>query len=203
MDYKTKSDEYFSKPVIAIGGSAGSLREAVKIVEELPNDLNAVVFVAMHRAYDKDSQLEAILAKSSKLNVKTVQDGDHVDLASIHISNPGEVIGMDRNGKVTSQFDYKLEKRTKNIDELFASIAAAADGNTIGVVLSGCLQDGSEGLKKIKEMGGIALVQDPTEAEFSYMPDFAIKKNKDIDFVGSSEEIAKAIVWYAENPDLW
>jgi two-component system chemotaxis response regulator CheB len=48
----------------------------------------------------------------------------------------------------------------------------------IGIVLSGALDDGTAGLWTIKSRGGIAVVQDPEDAEVSSMPENALQAVK-------------------------
>lgn len=198
-----ENENYFKKPVIAIGGSAGSLTEAMKIARHLPHDLDAAVFFACHRPYDKESNLKQILANVSDLSIDLVHDGDQVSLATIHISDPGHSLGMDSDGKMSSLYDYSFASRNRNIDEMFISLSKAADGNTIGVMLSGNLSDGSCGLEKIKSMGGKVLVQDPETAQYPSMPKAAIERVPDVDLIGSIDEITRAIIWYVSHPEQW
>ena len=60
------------------------------------------------------------------------------------------------------------------------------------VVLSGSGADGSVGLRKIKEKGGLVIVQDPEEAEFDGMPRSAIATGA-VDFVASVADIPDLI----------
>jgi len=64
------------------------------------------------------------------------------------------------------------------IDPLFRSAAQVYGQRVIGVLLSGFLEDGVEGLKEIKRRGGLAIVQDPAEAGFPEMPQNALAKVK-------------------------
>jgi two-component system chemotaxis response regulator CheB len=56
------------------------------------------------------------------------------------------------------------------IDALFRSAALQYGPRVIGVVLSGLLSDGAAGLTAIKRCGGMALVQDPSDAIADEMP---------------------------------
>jgi two-component system, chemotaxis family, protein-glutamate methylesterase/glutaminase len=61
------------------------------------------------------------------------------------------------------------------IDPLFRSAALHYGPRVIGVVLSGLLSDGASGLNAIKRCGGLALVQDPTDAIADEMPRRALE----------------------------
>jgi hypothetical protein len=60
------------------------------------------------------------------------------------------------------------------IDPLFRSAARFYGRRTIGIVLSGMLDDGAAGLIAIKKAGGIAMVQDPNDALFPDTPSNAL-----------------------------
>jgi chemotaxis response regulator CheB len=80
-----------------------------------------------------------------------------------------------------------------SIDVLFRSAAAAFGRFSIGVVLSGILRDGTSGLWHIKQRGGVAIVQDPLEAEFPGMPRSAIEQVA-VDYVLPAAAIADKLL---------
>jgi len=173
---------------VAVGGSAGSLKSIVKFVRSFPKDIGATFFVILHRPSDKKSNLQSILDLNTDLNVNLVEGGDHLECATIYINRPSEVIKMNKDDEVKSYF--KFDPRTKSINELFSSLAENVKEKAIGVIFSGVLDDGSEGLKQIKKYGGKAIVQSPDEAPFKSMPISAIKST-DIDFIGKVEDIVE------------
>ena len=82
---------------------------------------------------------------------------------------------------------------TRNIDQLFISLARHYGARTIGVVLSGQLDDGTRGLAAIKKAGGIAMVQSPNEAAYPEMPRNAITYDGPVDLVAPISDLAAEI----------
>jgi two-component system chemotaxis response regulator CheB len=76
-----------------------------------------------------------------------------------------------------------------SIDTLFRSAAVAYDGRTIGVILTGMLDDGTAGMQVIKECGGTCIVQDPSEAEYPDMPQ-SVMRNVKVDYCTTLQRIA-------------
>jgi CheB methylesterase/CheR methyltransferase, all-alpha domain len=60
------------------------------------------------------------------------------------------------------------------IDHFFETLANTHGHHSIGVILSGTGADGSFGLRKIKEQGGLTIAQEPEEPQFDSMPHNAI-----------------------------
>ena len=89
---------------------------------------------------------------------------------------------------------------TRNIDQLFISLAQHCGARTIGVVLSGQLDDGARGLAAIKKAGGIAIVQNPDEAAYSDMPRNAIKYDGPVDLVAPIPDLASEIIRLTKTP---
>jgi len=98
----------------------------------------------------------------------------------------------------------KLIPRSNNkssnlsIDVLFSSLAETHKENVIGIVLSGSASDGTQGLKEIKQAGGITFAQDDS-AKFSSMPKSAIAEGV-VDFIFSPKEIARKLTWMSNHP---
>jgi two-component system chemotaxis response regulator CheB len=85
------------------------------------------------------------------------------------------------------------------VDPLFRTAASAYGKRVVGVVLSGALDDGTAGLIEIKEQGGVAIVQDPKEALFPYMPESAIK-HTEVDHILPVTDIARVLVDLSGEP---
>src|SRR5207253_1105196 len=95
--------------------------------------------------------------------------GDAIEPGRIHVAPPDHHLLLERGRVLLSRGPHHNRHRPA-IDPLFRSAAGAYGPRVIGVVLSGMRDDGAAGLAKIKERGGLAIVQDPDTAAFPDMP---------------------------------
>jgi two-component system chemotaxis response regulator CheB len=91
----------------------------------------------------------------------------------VYLAPPDYHLLVER-GSFALSVDERVQNARPSIDVLFESAADAYGEGVIGVILTGANQDGAAGLAKIKERGGVAIVQDPSGAERRTMPDAAI-----------------------------
>ena len=85
------------------------------------------------------------------------------------------------------------------VDPLFRTAARSRGPGVIGVILSGALDDGAHGLSAIVRGGGIAIVQDPDDAEVPSMPLAALRLTQ-VHAVAPASQIADAIVQFCHEP---
>jgi two-component system chemotaxis response regulator CheB len=177
--------------IVAIGASAGGLEPICALMRRLPADLPACVLVVLHRAPSVHSHLAGIIARNAHMSVLLAEEGAVLERGTCLIGSP------DRHLTVTPDLRVHLAHdsfyRAHNIDALFNSLARCAGARTIGVILSGALKDGALGLRAIRESGGVALVQSPSNATFPEMPQSAIAFDGPIDFIGSADALAEEI----------
>lgn len=178
--------------VVAIGASAGGVPAISRLLGQLPADLNASVIIALHRPADLASYLQAILERAAKLHVKLAEEGEALRSGDCYVAPPDQYLTLAPDERIHLLPDGF--HRRHNIDTPFSSLAHRAGDRTIGVVLSGALGDGTLGLKAIKEAGGVALVQRPSEADFPQMPENAIAYDGAIDLIAPIDVLAKEIV---------
>lgn len=184
--------------IIVIGASAGGVWSLWHLVQRLPADLPATVFIVVHVSAKYPSCLPHILQNYSKLPVVHAVDGAAIEPSRIYVAP------QDRHLLVKSDYMCVVLGPKENrfrpaIDPLFRTAAVAHNKRVVGVVLSGALSDGTAGLIEIKEQGGVAIVQDPKEALFSSMPESAIK-HVAVDYVLPAEDIARILVDLACEP---
>jgi two-component system, chemotaxis family, protein-glutamate methylesterase/glutaminase len=159
--------------VVVIGASAGGVEALISLVEALPADLPAAVFVVLHVAPSATSVLADILDRAGPLPAAQARDGDAIVAGRILVAPPDRHLVLMPTG-VLLDHGPKENGHRPGIDPLFRSAAALFGGRVIGVVLSGTRDDGAAGLGVIKAAGGVAMVQDPTDALYSSMPRAAI-----------------------------
>lgn len=186
-------------PIIAIGGSAGAIPAILALLSELPSGLAAVILIVVHRPPTAPSVLPDIISKKSPVFVHLAREDMALDRPLCLVAAP------DKHMVITPQLKIHLvpdgDYRANNIDLLFHSLARFAGTRTIGVILSGMLRDGVKGLREIKDAGGMALVQSPTEAMFRDMPQNAVLLDGSIDFVAPVATLAEEICRLVENHD--
>ncbi len=159
---------------ITIGASAGGFEPLREVVSELPADFPAPVFVVMHVPANHHSLLPDILSKTGPLSALHPADNTRIEPGIIYVAPPDHHLLID-NGSVVVKRGPKENGFRPSIDALFRSAAYSYGPGAIGVVLSGALHDGASGLWSIKRLGGIAIVQEPYEAEYPSMPRSALE----------------------------
>jgi two-component system chemotaxis response regulator CheB len=161
--YKMKRD------IIVIGASAGGLKLFRQILAGLPDDFNASIFIVWHMSPEGKSVLPELLASVTSIPVATAIDKERIMPRRIYIASQDCHMILESDVvRVTHGPKENLFRPA--IDPLFRSAASIFGPRTIGVILSGGLDDGSAGLYSIKRMGGKAIIQDPATAENSAMP---------------------------------
>ncbi|MBD1864636.1 MULTISPECIES: chemotaxis protein CheB [Trichocoleus] len=188
----------FGHDIIVIGTSAGGLKALSKIVGNLPADLNAVIFIVQHIAPDKPSLLPSILEDVCDFPVTHPQDGEKFQKGRIYIAPPDHHL-LVYQGQMRVVRGPQENRFRPAIDALFRSAARAYGPRVVGVVLTGYLDDGTVGLQAVKKRGGVAIVQDPHEAQYSSMPNSALRYAS-VDHCLCLAEIAELLVSLTKEP---
>ena len=178
--------------IIVMGASAGGLSVFNRIIKELPEHLNAAVFIVWHVSPFSTSILPEILNRAAKLKAKHPVDGESIEKGKIYVAPPDHHLLLEL-GRIRLTKGPKENRFRPAIDPLFRSAAYAYGSRVVGVVLSGALDDGTAGLWAIKDRGGIAVVQDPAEAEQRSMPASALA-NVQVDHCLAVSDIAPLLI---------
>ncbi|MBW4528720.1 MAG: chemotaxis protein CheB [Phormidium tanganyikae FI6-MK23] len=184
--------------IIVIGTSAGGLKALGVVLGALPSNMNAVIFIVQHLAADKPSILPQILADVGSLPASHPVDGELIQTGRVYVAPPDYHLLVNQG--VMRVVRGPQENRFRPaIDALFRSAARAYGSRVVGVVLTGYLDDGTVGLQAIKKRGGVAIVQDPNEADYPSMAKSALRYVK-VDYCLPLTEISNLLVQLSQEP---
>jgi two-component system chemotaxis response regulator CheB len=177
--------------IVVIGGSSGSFEVFKTIANRLPRDLDAAIFIVWHMSPNVRGILPAVLNRYGPIEAKEAGDGEKIERGKIYVARPDHHLLIE-NSHIRVTRGPKENRFRPAIDPLFRSAAYTYGPRVIGIVLSGDLDDGTSGIWTIKQRGGLAIVQDPAEAEISSMPESAIREVP-VDHILPSSDIAGLI----------
>jgi two-component system chemotaxis response regulator CheB len=165
-----------ARDVIVIGASAGGVDALQRFCSALPTDLPATVFVAQHLSPSARSVLPQLLDRAGPLRASAPVDGQDIEPGRIYVAAPDHHMLL-RPGKILMRRGPYENRTRPAVNALFRSAAVHFGARVIGVVLTGLLDDGTEGLIAIKAAGGLSVVQHPDDAEWPSMPANALKRD--------------------------
>jgi len=177
--------------VVVIGASAGGPAALRRLLSRLPASFPAPVLVTMHVG-SFNTDLPNILGRETKLPVRHAADGDPIQPGTVLMAAPDRHL-LVADGVVRLSRGPKENFSRPAIDPMFRTAAFSCKERAVGIILSGMLDDGTVGLQAIKAYGGVALVQDPADAEESSMPRSALE-HVDIDACLRVEALADHLV---------
>lgn len=167
--------------VVVIGTSAGGFFALEELISQLNPATDAAYFVVMHLSnHGIGGFLVNQMQKYTSLFCTEVEEPTGIRRGTIYFAQPNKHLII--KNKIVMLGSGPEENRWRpSIDVLFRSGAAAFDGHTIGVILTGMMDDGTAGMFAIKRCGGTCVVQDPNEAEFPDMP-LSVMKEIEVDY---------------------
>ncbi len=178
--------------VVGIGASAHGLAALKRFFGSIREAPDLAFVVIQHLAPEQSSSLKEILQSTSELPVTSAEDGVAIQAGHIYVIGPGDQLTIeDRVLKTVSLPDLDAERHT--IDTFFDSLATDCGDRSVGMLVSGAGQDGTAGLRSIKEHGGITMAQDPDEAGIMTMPQTAIQAGV-VDVIDSVDDLHRRLI---------
>jgi two-component system chemotaxis response regulator CheB len=159
---------------IVIGTSAGGFSALSAILQDLPSDFPIPVVIVQHRAKDQSYLLEDLLQAKCQIKIKQADEKEEIQPGQVYLAPPDYHLLVERDATLSLSSDLHVRYSRPSIDVLFESAAIAFGDRLIAIILTGASNDGASGIKKVKEFGGLTIVQDPEEAAFSHMPKAAV-----------------------------
>lgn len=181
----TRTNDEFS--IIAIGASAGGYPAIIEILRNFNEPVPAAILIVVHGAFKAGKALASKLKEQTGFRVLQAEDGLPVMAGNVYLSVPDTHL-IVRNGHLVLAAGPRENLFRPAIDVLFRSAAVNYGNRCIGVLLSGRLNDGTAGLEAIQRCGGTLIVQDPSNAAYPDMPQYALSVVQP-DFVAELEDI--------------
>ena len=176
-----------SFPIVGIGASAGGLEALEQFLSHVPGNSGAAFVVIQHLDPTRENMIPEILQRSTPMKVTQAKDRARVRPNCVYVIPPNKDIAL-LHGKLHLLEPASPRGQRLPIDYFFRSLAEDQRQRSVGVILSGMGTDGTLGLKAIKEMAGVVLVQEPDSAKFAGMPRSAIEAGL-ADFVAPPDEL--------------
>jgi two-component system chemotaxis response regulator CheB len=164
----------------------------ILLVAGLPRSIRAAIIVVLHVPPDAPSALAEILRRSGAVPALQVDCRQRIKYGQIYVAPPNRHLVLD-DGHVHLEAGPRENRARPAVDVLFRSAARVYGSRVVGIILSGALRDGAEGMAAIKMGGGITIVQDPDEALFAGMPQSALKASA-VDYCVQASLIPRLLV---------
>ena len=159
--------------VVGLGASAGGIEALRTFFVNVPARSGAAYVVILHLSPTHDSKLAEVLQSSASIPVTQVTGPVRIEPDHVYVVPPNRRLIL-QDGSLNLTEITEREHRRSPVDVFFRDLADAHGSRSVCVVLSGTGPNGSAGLKRVKECGGLVIAQDPTEAAFADMPNNAI-----------------------------
>lgn len=177
---------------VVIGASAGGLQALRQLLPALPALFPIPIAVVQHIGERSDFMSE-YLNQASKITVKEAEDKEPLCSGTAYLAPPRYHLLIEQNRTFSLSVDARVNYSCPSIDVLFESAAHVFGRRLIGMVLTGGNADGAQGLKTIKQHGGLAIVQNPKSATAEAMPRAALAATQ-ADYVADLAGLASLLL---------
>ena len=173
---------------VVIGGSAGSFQVVVKILQSLPKNFNYPVLLCLHRLKHVRSGFVEALSLKSSIPIIEPYDKTNIKAGIGYLAPSNYHMYVELANQISLSTEDPVNHSRPAIDLTYISCAYAYRHKLVGIVLSGANRDGALGMKKIAELGGTTIVQDPKECEVRTMTEGTLNVTK-VNHVYKTDEI--------------
>lgn len=177
---------------IVIGVSSGGMHAMNVIFSHLPEDFKIPIIIVQHIGAHSDSEWIKILDHRNQLHIKEADEKEKIEKGYVYFAPPNYHLLIEKNKTLSLSIEERVNFARPAIDVLFETAAEAYKNKLIGIILTGSNYDGTKGLKRIKELGGLTIAQDPETAASPFMPASAIAAMQP-DYILSLEDIIELL----------
>lgn len=160
--------------MIVVGSSAGGIESLTQIIVSLPAKFLQTIVIVQHISHDAKRSLANHFASIAHVPVREVEDKEPIERGVVYFAPTNYHLLVSNAGVFNLNIDPPVSFSRPSIDVLFQSAAEVYQQRLMGVILTGTNHDGAEGLKEIRKHGGLAIVQNPSDARYPTMPQTAL-----------------------------
>ena len=183
-------------PMVGLGGSAGGIPALQAFFRAMPPDSGLVFVVILHLSSEHESTLAQVLQTATAMSVVQVNTSEKVKPNCVYVIPPGKQLAAADGRLELAELPSERGRRVA-VDLFFRTLADTHGPHSSAIVLSGADGDGAIGIKRVKERGGLTIVQDPDEAEHPGMPRAAIATGM-VDWVLQVAAMPERLIKYHE-----
>ncbi|WP_096695574.1 chemotaxis protein CheB [Polaromonas sp. AER18D-145] len=174
MSAPTTSAGHVAQAVV-IGASAGGVQALMALLSDLPRSFQLPIVAVLHLSEDRPSQLADIFRHKLQRPVREADDKESIAPGTLYFASPGYHLSVEKDRTFSLSVEEPVHYSRPSIDVLMESAADAYGAGLVGILLTGANADGAAGLARIRQLGGLTIVQDPAEALAVTMPEAAIR----------------------------
>lgn len=167
---------------VTIGASSGGLNALEQVLSVLPGNFPLPIFVVQHLSPKAESFLPTHFETRCALQVKEANDKEIPLPGLVYFAPPNYHLLLEFERTIALSTEERVNFSRPSIDILFTTAAEAYQEELIAIILTGASPDGAVGLKRVKECGGLTIVQDPRTAEADIMPKAAVAASR-VDYI--------------------
>jgi two-component system chemotaxis response regulator CheB len=177
---------------VIIGASTGGPSAIGELITQLSPDFSVPCVIVQHLPAAFTAPFAAQLKRHAKVPVRVAAEGDRLEPGLVLVAPGAMHLLIKPDGRVHLQAPAVKDFYRPSIDMAMSSAAEAFGASAIGVVLTGIGNDGSEGLKHIRDAGGEGFVQDVASCIVPSMPERALQ-HAGADVVGTPERLGQVL----------
>lgn len=178
---------------VVIGGSAGSFQVITKILNLLPKNTHVPIILSLHRLKHVRSGFVEALSIKSSIPVIEPYDKESIKPGIAYLAPSNYHMYIELSKKIALSTEEPVNHSRPSIDLTFETAAQAYRDKLVGIILSGANRDGAAGLRRVKQLGGTTIVQDPKDSQVKTMPETALNIAQ-VDHVFSVDQIIKFLL---------
>jgi two-component system chemotaxis response regulator CheB len=155
---------------IVIGASYGGLHALSLLLSGMPRSYSIPIIIVQHRSKDERDLLETVLQQKCEIKIKQADEKEEILGECVYMAPPNYHLMIEPDRTFSLSIDPSIRFSRPSIDVLFESAAEVYTDKLVGIILTGSNADGANGIRRIHQLGGCTIAQDPGEANAPSMP---------------------------------